>query len=65
MAPESRNSPFLYNGSVSTFPSQRINAVTDELFEKVVYIQFPSKLRKESSVQSSSGEFVQSDNSVQ
>jgi hypothetical protein len=51
MTPESRNSPLLDNGSLSTFPQQTTDAVTDELFEMVVSIPFSSKLQKESSVQ--------------
>jgi hypothetical protein len=47
MAPESRNSPLLDNGSVNTFPWQRVDAKTEE---KVVSIRFPSKLQKESTV---------------
>jgi hypothetical protein len=57
MAPESRNSPLPNNDSVSNFPRQRIDAVTDELFEMVVSIRFASKLQKESSVQFSSVQF--------
>jgi hypothetical protein len=41
----------LDNGSVSTFPLQRIDGVIYELFEMVGYIQFASKLQKEISVQ--------------
>jgi hypothetical protein len=51
MTPENWNSPFLDNGSLSTFPRKRIDAVTDELFEIMVSIRFASKLQKESSVQ--------------
>jgi hypothetical protein len=40
------NSPLLDNGSVSTFPWQRIDAVSDELFEMVIYIRFASKLQE-------------------
>jgi hypothetical protein len=47
--PESETSPLLDNSSVSTFARQRIEAVTDELFEMVVSIRFASKLQKESS----------------
>jgi hypothetical protein len=36
----------------NTYPWQRIDTVTDELFEMVIYIWFASKLQKESSVQS-------------
>jgi hypothetical protein len=57
---ERRNSPLLDNGSVSTFLLQRIDAVTDELFEIMVSIRFASKLREENSVQFSSREFNQS-----
>jgi hypothetical protein len=39
-APENRNGPSLDNGSVNTFPRQRIDAVTDEMFEMVVSIRF-------------------------
>jgi hypothetical protein len=54
-----RNSPLLDNGSVSTFPLQRIDAVTDELFEKVIYIRFASKLVQLSSVKFISDSFVE------
>jgi hypothetical protein len=54
MTPESRNSPPLDNGSVSTFPRHRIDTVTDEMFEIIVSSQFASKLQEESSVQESS-----------
>jgi hypothetical protein len=47
-----RNSPLLDNGSVRTFPWQRIDTVTDELFNMVIYIQFASKLQKKVPVQS-------------
>jgi hypothetical protein len=40
-----RNIPLLDNGSVNTFPWQRIDAVSDELFEMVIYILFASKLQ--------------------
>jgi hypothetical protein len=50
MVSESQNSPLLDNGSVSTFPRQGIDAVTDELFDLVVSFWFASKLKKESSV---------------
>jgi hypothetical protein len=43
-----RNSPLLDNGSASTFPWQRIDAVSGELFEMVINIQFASKLQKRS-----------------
>jgi hypothetical protein len=51
MMPESRNSPLLDNGSVSTFMRQRIEEVADELFEIINYIRLSSKLQMESSVQ--------------
>jgi hypothetical protein len=47
-----RNSPLLDNGSVKTFPWKPIDAVTDELFEMVIYIRFTSKLQKRVSAQS-------------
>jgi hypothetical protein len=40
------------NGSVRTFPWQGIDAVTDELFKMVIYIQFASKLQKRVPAQS-------------
>jgi hypothetical protein len=43
-----RDNQLLDNGSVSTFPWQRIDAVSDELFEMVIYIRFVSKLEKRS-----------------
>jgi hypothetical protein len=41
----------LDNGSVSTVPRQRIDGVTDELFEMMAYIRVASKLLEKSSVQ--------------
>jgi hypothetical protein len=41
-----RNSPLLDNGSVNMFPWQRIDAVSDELFKRVIKIWFASKLQK-------------------
>jgi hypothetical protein len=49
-----RESQFLDNGSVSTFPWQRIEAVSDEMFEMVIYFRFDSKLQKRSYSSSSS-----------
>jgi hypothetical protein len=51
MTPESRNSPLLDNGPVSNFPLQRIDGVTDELLDMVIYILLVSKLQKASLVQ--------------
>jgi hypothetical protein len=45
------NSPLLENSSVSTFPWQQIDAVSDELFEMVIYIWFASKLQKRSYIE--------------
>jgi hypothetical protein len=52
----------LDNGSVSTLPWQRIDAVSDEMFEIVIYIRFASKLQKRSysQLQFSSEEFSSS-----
>jgi hypothetical protein len=58
-----RDSPVLDNGSVNMFPWQLIEAVSDELFEMVIYGRFASKLQKRSysqlqfSSQQSSEEF--------
>jgi hypothetical protein len=52
MAPESRKSPLLDNVSVSTSPRQRIDGITDEQFEMMIYIGLASKLQNERSVQS-------------
>jgi hypothetical protein len=41
-----RDNQLLQNVSVSTFPYQRIDAVSDELFEMVISIRFASKLQK-------------------
>jgi hypothetical protein len=41
---KARNSPVLDNGSGSTFPRQRIDAVIYELFAMVIYIQAASRL---------------------
>jgi hypothetical protein len=43
-----QDSQLLDNGPVSTFPWQRIDAVSDELFEMVNYIRFTSRLQKRS-----------------
>jgi hypothetical protein len=40
-----RNIPLLDSGSVSVLSWQRIEAVSDELFEMVIYILFASKLQ--------------------
>jgi hypothetical protein len=49
-----QNNILLDNGSVSMFPWQRINTLSDELFEMVIYIRFTSKLQREATVSSSS-----------
>jgi hypothetical protein len=36
----------LDNGSVSTFPWQRIDVVTDELFEVAFYIRFAPRYKR-------------------
>jgi hypothetical protein len=41
-----RNSPLLDSGSVRKFLWQRIDALTDVLFEMMIYILFASKLQK-------------------
>jgi hypothetical protein len=45
---ESQNSPLLDNGSVITFPLQRIDAVTDVLLEVVMSLWFTSSYERES-----------------
>jgi hypothetical protein len=43
-----QDSPLLDDVSVNMFPWQRIDGVSDKLFEFVIYIRFASKLQKRS-----------------
>jgi hypothetical protein len=55
-----RDSQLLDNGSVSTFSCQQIKAISDELFEIVIYIPLALKLqmRSYSKLQFSSPKFT-------
>jgi hypothetical protein len=46
---QTQNSPLLDNGLINKFLRQRIDAVTDELLEMMIYIRFAWKLVQESS----------------
>jgi hypothetical protein len=62
-----RNNQLLDNNSASTFPWQRIDAESDELFEMEIYIRFASKLqnRRYSQLQFSSQQSSEEFSSVQ
>jgi hypothetical protein len=44
--PETRSGLLLGNGSVSTFPRQQIDAVTDEMFEVLISLRFAPSYKR-------------------